>query len=255
VTTNLEGRRILITGAATGIGLAALRTFAAAGAQLAAVFRSSPPPEDVARSATWTQCDLTDRDAVFATFDAAAAKLGGLDVLLHCAGVWAPATPSDLAPEDLAHSMAANLDSTVFTNQAAYAHMRTAGGAIINIGSSEGVAGSPISVHYAMAKGAVHTWTRSAARAWGPDRVTVNAVAPCVDTTNANRLREHLGRGGEDGDALLAARMKALIPLGGAFGDAERDLAPVLAFLSSDDARFITGQLIAVDGGMRMLGA
>jgi NAD(P)-dependent dehydrogenase (short-subunit alcohol dehydrogenase family) len=83
----------------------------------------------------------------------------------------------------------------------------------------------------------------------------VNAVAPCVDTTNANRLREHLGRGGEDGGALLAARMKALIPLGGAFGDAERDLAPVLAFLSGDDARFITGQLIAIDGGLRMLGA
>ncbi len=133
--------------------------------------------------------------------------------------------------------------------------MKAAGGAIINLGSSEGVAGSAISVHYAMAKGAVHTWTRSAAREWAPFRVTVNAVAPCVDTTNAKRLREHMGKSVDDPDAALAERMKPIIPLGGAFGDAERDLCPMLAFLSSDGAHFITGQLIAVDGGVRMLGA
>ncbi len=70
----------------------------------------------------------------------------------------------------------------------------------------------------------------------------------------ADRLREHIGSAGADADAVIAARMKALIPLGGAFGGAERDLAPVLAFLASDGAHFMTGQLIAVDGGMRMLG-
>jgi 3-oxoacyl-[acyl-carrier protein] reductase len=255
VTTDLAGRRIIITGAATGIGLAALKTFAAAGANIAATFRSTPPPDDVATAAVWRKCDLTDLDSVKATFDDAVAHLGGLDVLLHCAGVWAAATPEHVTPDELAHAMSANLNSTVYANQVAFSHMRSAGGAIINIGSSEGVTGSAISVHYAMAKGAVHTWTRSAARAWAPDRVTVNAVAPCVDTTNANRLRDHIGQSGGNAAAILADRMKTLVPLGGAFGDAERDLAPVLAFLSSDGARFITGQLIAVDGGMRMLGA
>jgi NAD(P)-dependent dehydrogenase (short-subunit alcohol dehydrogenase family) len=106
-----------------------------------------------------------------------------------------------------------------------------------------------------VAKAAVHAWTRSAARAWAPAGVTVNAVAPCVDTTNADRLREFYGGADGGGGEIVSARMKMLIPLGGTFGDAERDLCPMLVFLCGPGARFITGQLIAVDGGMRMLGA
>jgi len=254
MTTELGGRRIVITGAATGIGLAAVREIVKQGAQVAAVYHRSPPPAELAGTATWVRCDLTDKAAVDASFAAIAERLGGIDVLLHAAGLWAPATPDGVTEAELNALVAVNLNATVFANQAAFAWMRDSGGAIVNLGSVEGVTGSPVSVHYAVAKAAVHAWTRSAARAWAPSGVTVNAVAPCVDTTNADRLREFYGGSG-DGAEIVRARMKMLVPLGGTFGDAGRDLCPMLVFLCGTGARFITGQLIAVDGGMRMLGA
>jgi 3-oxoacyl-[acyl-carrier protein] reductase len=257
MTTELGGRRIVITGGATGIGLAAVKEISKHGAQVAAVYHNTPPPPEVAAAATWLRCDLTDKAAVDATFAAIAGQLGGIDVLLHAAGLWAPATPDGVSEAELNAIVAVNLNATVFANQAAFARMRDSGGAIINLGSVEGVTGSPISVHYAVAKAAVHAWTRSAARAWAPAGVTVNAVAPCVDTPNAGRLRDYFGAGDAAGAGaeIVKARMKALVPLGGALGDAERDLCPMLVFLCGAGARFITGQLIAVDGGMRMLGA
>jgi len=255
MTAELDGRRIIITGAATGIGRAAVGELARRGARLAAIYHTSPPPPDLAGAASWHRCDLTDKASVDAAFAGIAAQFGGIDVLLHSAGLWAPATPDGLTEAELNRIVAVNLNTTVFTNQAAFAWMKQSGGAIINLGSVEGVAGSPISSHYAMAKAAVHAWTRSAARAWAAARITVNAVAPCVDTTNADRLRDYFRSTGADADEVVQARMTMLVPLGGVFGDAERDLCPLLAFLCGPGARFITGQLIAVDGGMRMLGA
>ena len=257
MTTELGGRKIVITGAATGIGLAAVREISKLGAQVAAIYHNSPPPPELATTVTWLRCDLTDKASVEAAFAAIAGQFGGIDVLLHAAGLWASATPDDVTETELNALLAVNLNATVFANQAAFAWMRDSGGAIINLGSVEGVTGSPVSVHYAVAKAAVHAWTRSAARAWAPAGVTVNAVAPCVDTTNADRLREFFGAGDGDGAGaeIVKARMKMLVPLGGAFGDAERDLCPMLVFLCGTGARFITGQHIAVDGGMRMLGA
>jgi NAD(P)-dependent dehydrogenase (short-subunit alcohol dehydrogenase family) len=251
MTAELAGRRIIITGAATGIGLAAVREMSERGAQLGAIYHDSPPPPELASAARWHRCDLTDKEAVDTAFAALAGQLGGLDVLLHAAGLWAAATPEGVSEAELSTIMAVNL----FTNQAAFAWMRQSGGAIVNLGSVEGVTGSPISSHYAMAKAAVHAWTRSAARAWAASAITVNAVAPCVDTPNAERLRDYFRATGADPEETVKARMKMLVPLGGAFGDAGRDLSPVLAFLCGPGARFITGQLIAVDGGMRMLGA
>jgi NAD(P)-dependent dehydrogenase (short-subunit alcohol dehydrogenase family) len=212
------------------------------------------PPADLADSVIWVKCDLTDKGSADGVFARIARQLGGIDVLLHAAGLWEAAAPGEISADDLRRLLAVNLDATVFTNQAAYRHMKNAGGAIINLGSQDGVLGSPVAASYSMAKAAVHAWMRSAARAWGGARVTVNSVAPCVDTTNADRLRDYIRSTGADPDEVLPARMKVLV-LGGTFGDARTDLCPVLAFLSGGGARFITGQLIAVDGGMRMLGA
>ena len=104
---------------------------------------------------------------------------------------------------------------------------------------------------YAATKGAVQAWTRSAARAWASDKVTVNALAPAVQTPGADRLREFLG---PDAAAFVDQQIKATIPLGGALGDPVRDLGPMLVFLAGEGSGFITGQLLAVDGGLLMVG-
>lgn len=248
----LDGRRILVTGAASGIGAAAVEVLSGEGAAVAAVRRHSAPPDALLRRAHWLDGDLTRRDQAFAVADAAAAALGGLDVLVHAAGAWAGSTPEGLDEAELERQLATNVKATVFANQAVYPHLRARGGAILNFGSSEGVLGNPIAAAYSMTKAAVHGWTRSAARAWAKDRITVNALAPAVSTRGVDRLRAFIG---PEAAASIDEQTARVIPLGGKLGDPVADLGPVLVFLASTEARFITGQLLAIDGGLVMLGA
>ncbi|BBZ50182.1 SDR family oxidoreductase [Mycobacterium heidelbergense] len=248
----LQGRRILVTGGATGIGAAAVGVLTAAGAGVAATYRESPPPEHLA--ATWLRCDVRDADAVSAMVRQAAERLGGLDVLVNAAGLWQAGIPGYIGADEISFLLDTNVKATILTNQAAYAVMKDQdpkGGRIINFGSSEAVMGSPISAVYAATKGAVQAWTRSAARAWAADNVTVNALAPAVQTPGADRLRSFLG---PQAGALIDQQMKAMIPLGGALGDPARDVGPILVFLAGSGSGFITGQLLAVDGGLIMVG-
>ncbi len=246
----LEGRRILVTGAATGIGAAAVRVLHTAGAELAATYHRTAPADD-APAVTWLQCDVRDADSVDSAFDRAVQELGGLDVLVNAAGLWQPGVPGSITSDEIDFLLATNVRATVLTNQAAHRAMRENGGQIINFGSAEAVMGSPIAAVYAATKGAVQAWTRSAAKAWGADRVTVNALAPAVQTPGADRLREFLG---PDVAPYIDQQMKLSIPLGGQLGDPTDDLGPVLVFLAGTGARFITGQLIPVDGGLAMVG-
>jgi NAD(P)-dependent dehydrogenase (short-subunit alcohol dehydrogenase family) len=220
----LQGRRILVTGAATGIGAAAVRVLTEAGAEIAATYHQTPPPDDLA--ATWLQCDARDPDAVSAMVQQAVEHLGGLDVLVNAAGLWQAGVPGFISADDISFLLDTNVKATILTNQAAHAVMKDQddeGGRIINFGSSEAVVGSPISAVYAATKGAVQAWTRSAARAWAADNVTVNALAPAVQTPGADRLRAFLG---PEAGALIDQQMKMMIPLGGALGDPARDVGP-----------------------------
>jgi 3-oxoacyl-[acyl-carrier protein] reductase len=246
----LRGRRILVTGGATGIGAAAVHVLSEAGAAVVATYHRTPPPDDAGK---WLQCDLRDAAAVDAMVSGAAETLGGLDVLLHAAGLWQPGIPGRITGEDIDFLVDTNLKATIFTNQAAYAVMRKdGGGRIVNFGSGEAVLGSPISAVYAATKGAVSAWTQSIARAWAAEKVSAIALAPAVQTPGADRLREFVGPAAAD---FIDEQIKATIPLGGALGDPVNDLGPTLVFLCSEGSRFITGQLIAVDGGVVMLGA
>jgi 3-oxoacyl-[acyl-carrier protein] reductase len=248
----LRGRRILVTGGATGIGAAAVAVLTAAGAEVVATFHQTPPPDDLAQTgATWLQCDVRDADAVSATVQQAAEHLGGLDVLVNAAGLWQPGIPGYVSADEISFLLDTNVKATILTNQAAYTMMKGGGGRIINFGSSEAVVGSPISAIYAATKGAVQAWTRSAARAWASDNVTVNALAPAVQTAGADRLRDFLG---PEAGALIDQQLKTMIPLGGALGDPARDVGPMLVFLAGEGSAFITGQLLAVDGGLMMVG-
>ncbi|MBW0019456.1 MAG: SDR family oxidoreductase [Mycobacterium sp.] len=245
----LTGRRILVTGGATGIGAAAVGVLAEAGAEVAATYHKTPPPDDLA--ATWLQCDLREADAVSAMVGQTADRLGGLDVLVNAAGLWQPGIPGYVSAEEISFLLDTNVKATILTNQAAHAVMKGSGGRIINFGSSEAVVGSPISAVYAATKGAVQAWTRSAARAWAADNVTVNALAPAVQTPGADRLRDFLG---PEAGALIDQQLKMMIPLGGALGEPARDVGPMLVFLAGPGSGFITGQLLAVDGGLMMVG-
>ena len=246
----LDGKRVIVTGGATGIGAAAVSVLGGAGARVAATFHNSPPADTP--GVTWLNCDVTEPDSVDTAFQRAAETLGGLDVLVHAAGLWHPGVPGQITVDEVRLVLDTNFTSTVLTNQAAYALMADTGGRIINFGSSEAVLGSPISAVYAASKAAVAAWTRSVAKAWAAQGITANALAPAVETPGAQRLRDFLG---PEVLPFLEEQIKATIPLGGKLGDPVRDLGPMLVFLAGDGSHFITGQLLAVDGGLMMVGA
>jgi NAD(P)-dependent dehydrogenase (short-subunit alcohol dehydrogenase family) len=246
----LEGKRIIVTGGAGGIGNAAVRLFAQEGARVACTFNNAKPgvPDGVLTA----RCDITDKAEVNAVFDQFAAAMGGLDVLVHAAGRHGSQSAELIGERDWDAMFDANGKGTVWTNQAAFRHLKVHGGSIVNMGSVEGVRGFAGNAMYSASRGAVMAWTRTIALEWGRHNVRVNCVAPAVHTEIFERQRAQMD---EATRAAVDAHLAAIIPLGGRMGEPLRDLAPVLLFLASDDSRFITGQTIAVDGGLMMLGS
>lgn len=251
----LSGKRIIITGAAGGIGASALRGLAAAGARLAALDVSDEAGrEEVARAkggaggdAKYFHCDIRRRADVDQVFATAVAWLGGLDGLVNIAGVEHAAPAEAISDNDWDLMFDVNARGTLNTNQAAFPYLRETGGRILNFGSAAGVMGLPGCAHYSAAKAAVLGWTRTVAKEWGRYGISVNAAAPGMWTPMYEAHRTRM-----DADALKAhdAMMAGLIPLGGRLGDPDRDMAPFVVFMMSDGARFITGQTLAVDGGL-----
>jgi NAD(P)-dependent dehydrogenase (short-subunit alcohol dehydrogenase family) len=253
----LTGKRIIVTGGARGIGAASVRVFAAEGARVASLDILDDAGSQVADEAAakgpgtalFRHCDVTDRKQVDRVFAEVVAALGGLDVLASIAGVEGNAPAADITEEEWDRVFAVNVKGTLFTNQAAFRAMRASqvGGRIINVGSDAGLLGQPNSAHYSASKGAVMSWTRTAAAEWGRDNITVNSLLPAMWTPMYDEFRAHMtpeALAGHD------ATMAAVIPLGGRLGDPDRDLGPVMVFLASDGSRFITGQLISVNGGL-----
>lgn len=252
----LENKRIIVTGGAQGIGAATVRAYAAAGATVTAVDLNEEGGQKTAADAnaagpgtvTFRKLDVSDRAAVDMVFAAAAEEMGGLDVMVNVAGIqrFADADAPDMSFVELIYRI--NVFGTINTDGAAYRIMKPAGGgAIINFGSEAGFTAEPNNAVYGSTKGAVHTWTRSIAREWGPDNVRVNAVMPYMTTPMYQSFRDNMSA------ADLAAHDEQTakeIPLGGKFGDPDKDLAPVMVFLASDASHFITGQLLPVDGGL-----
>lgn len=252
----LAGKRIIVTGGAQGIGEATVRAFAAEGAAVVSMDVKEDRGRAVAEEATvlgpgkvtFSAVDVGDRPGVEQAFADAATQLDGLDVLVNIAGIQRHAPVDDIPPDLLERIMRVNFFGTVHTNAAAFRTMKAAGhGAIVNFGSESGLTAELNNSAYGASKAAVHNWTRSVARDWGPHGIRVNAVLPYVVTPMYEEFRKALSV-----EALAAHDKETAeqIPLGGKFGDPMRDLAPVLVFLASDESHFITGQLIPVDGGL-----
>lgn len=252
----LESKRIIITGGSQGIGESVVRAYAAEGATITSMDINDSLGAKVASECTSTgpgtvsymSLDVASKKSVISTFTEATQKMGGLDVLVHVAGIQKHA-PSHDPPEDFLERITkTNIWGTLFTNAAAYQLMKDGGkgGAIINFGSEAGLTAETANTIYGMTKGAVHTWTRSVAREWGPAGVRVNAVLPYVATPMYYGFRDALS---PEELEMHKKDLKEHFPLGGNLGDPAKDLAPVMVFLASDASHWMTGQLFPVDGG------
>jgi len=254
---DVRGKRVIITGGASGIAAAAVRAFVAAGASVGVIDVSESGADFVDQiakdgpgTAIFFRASVTDRAAMAAAVDATVAKFEGLDALVHAAGVQQYKPAEDLTDEDWEHVVGINARGTMIANQSVFAHMKAAGqGSIVNFASAAGLVGVRGCAHYSASKGAVLAWTRVIAQDWGRYGIRTNAVAPAIWTDMYQRTRDRL-----QPDELAAhdAGMAQMIPLGGRLGDATQDMAPVLLFLVSDGSRFINGQTIPVDGGLVM---
>lgn len=251
----LDGKRIIVTGGAQGIGAAIVRAYVEAGATVSCMdlqeeqgrARTAEASAAGPGTATFYKLNVTDRSEVDARFAEASADMGGLDVMVNVAGVQSFVDVANVDETSYRRLFDINVLGTMNTNGSAFSIMKASGGNIINFGSRSGLTSELDNAVYGATKGAVHTWTRSVAQEWGPSGVRVNAVLPYVVTPMYGKFREAMS---PDDLAKHDEEVRSSIPLGGKFGDPALDLAPVMVFLASDATRYITGQMFPVDGGL-----
>lgn len=257
----LAGKAALITGAGSvgpgwGNGRATAVIFAREGAALLLADRNRDALEETAGRAraegarvVTHECDVTDSGQVGAMVSRCAAELGRLDVLINNVGGSFPGGPVELAEKDWQAQFAVNLTSVFLCCKHAIPVMKAGGGgAIVNTASSSGLRWTGAAqVAYAAAKAGVIQFSRVVAVQHAADGIRVNTVVPGQLHTPMVEARLAGQRAGGDAAKLLADR-QARIPLG-FMGDG-RDTAYASLFLASDEARFITGTEIVIDGGM-----
>ena len=235
----LDGAVALVTGGSGGIGAAIVAHLAAAGARVVSLDLAEPAA--LPGGVEHRRCDVADAQAVRALVAALAEEHGGIDVLVHAAGIARDRVLWKLSDEDWQAVLRVNLDSAFWLLKASAPHLRAAGrGAVVLVSSINGERGKFGQTSYAAAKAGLMGLARSAARELGRDGVRVNVVAPgLIDTPMTAALAEpHRARALEE---------TAL----GRIGRPE-DVAAAVLFLCSDLARHVTGQVLRVDGGQLM---
>src|SRR5580704_11028339 len=236
----MKNRTALVTGASRGIGLACARALAEAGAKVILAARGAAKLEQAAREidrAAWVVLDLSSHDSIKSAFS----QVGKIDILVNNAAVTKDGLALRMKKDDWDAVIATNLTGAFLAiQQVLHGMMKERWGRIINISSVVGEAGNPGQVNYVASKAGLIGMTKSLAQEMASRNITVNAIAPgFIETDMTAALSEE-----------LKANMLAHIPLK-RFGKAE-DVAAAVRFLASDDAAYITGHVLDVNGGMYM---
>ena len=236
---------VVVTGAGSGIGKATAERFLEEGAVVTLVGRTKSKLEDVAKPFRDDQfmiaeADVSNEDEVKDLISRTVEKFGQLDVLVNNAGVVAEGDVGTLTTDDWRTVMATDVDGVFYASRAALPHLKASRGSIVNVSSVSGMGGDWGMAAYNAAKGAVTNLTRAMAMDHGKDGVRVNAVCPSLTRTG---MTEDM----MDDDKLIA-KFNERFALEGPCEP--EDVAAVIAFLASDDARFVTGVNLPVDGGL-----
>ena len=251
-----EDKRVVVTGAAGGIGQTLVRLFAGEGAKVVAVDFS----DKVAELATEWQgrgllvqaqvADLRVKADCEAAIQACVDAYGGVDILLNNAGIIPRGNILETTDDMWFDAMGVNLNAAFYLSRAAIPHMQAAGGgAIVNTSSVWGTEPGPAHIAYCTAKGALACFTRNLAVDHAPDNIRVNAV--CPNEVNTPMIRTGFERRGLDPDAAVAQLNKS-VPIG-RIAEPE-DIADVIAFLASDAARYMCGAIVPVTGAKPVYG-
>lgn len=247
-------RVVAITGSATGIGAATAKRFASEGASVACIDINTEANEATAGSlpgdALALDCDVREPDQQEAAFERIVQQWGRIDVLVACAGIYVGGPLAEIPLARWRDIEAVNLTGVLVSNRLVAPIMIGAGrGAIVNVASMAAKTSWPNSAEYSATKSGVIGVTRSAAMELGPHGITVNALCPGNTLTDMVRrvaveVGATLDMSGEEWLAMRAndTALKRLAR--------PEEMAGVIAFLASDDARYITGQAIEADGGL-----
>lgn len=252
---DLDGRIALVTGASRGLGAAAARALAAAGAKV--VVTDITAPDDLAAEIGGLACalDVTSEAAWSETMDWVKAEAGGLDILVNNAGLWLfkPITETTLDDWRRLHSV--NVEGVFLGTSAAVpllaerAHLWRGGTAIVNLSSVAGIEGAAGATCYNSTKGAVRLFTKGCAKELAPARIRVNSVHPgVIDTDMGRHLVDDFAAAQALGNNEVLAQVSAMHPLGH-LGEPQ-NVADAVVFLASDRAAFSTGSEVVVDGGL-----
>jgi NAD(P)-dependent dehydrogenase (short-subunit alcohol dehydrogenase family) len=246
----LTGKAAIITGGASGIGAATVRRFRSEGAAVLIVDRQGEDAAALAhsldpsgRQVRAVTADVQDEAAVRACVSAALDAWGRLDIVVNNAGVPSRMSLEELTPEEIDRVIGVNLKGPLLLCKHALPALERTGGAIVNVASISATCGIPGQFIYAPSKGALAQMTRQLAVEYASRGIRVNAVSPgTIDTPML-----HSGGGDPERHQRTLEFLRARHPIG-RFGQPE-EVAAAILFLASDDASFITGANLAVDGG------